>query len=80
MMKWISQPNKCNGYPKEKQQCLEFKLSHCCESDEWEIVHKLDEMGRIICHLISLDKSGRDTDKPEPSMRQRKKAAGVNIM
>ncbi len=70
--------NKCNDCPKEKQQCLEFKLSHCCESDEWEIVHKLDEMGRIICHLTSLDKSGRDPDKAEPSMRQGKKAACVN--
>ncbi len=79
MMKWISQPNKCNGCLIEREQWLDFKLSHCCDSDEWEIAHKLDEMGRILCHLISKDKSRRDTNRAEPSTRrERKRRALIN--
>jgi hypothetical protein len=76
MNEWISEPNKCIGCPIEKEQWLEFRLSHCCDSDEWEIVHKLDEMGRIICHLIWKDTLAKDTTEAEPSTRRGQKAAG----
>jgi hypothetical protein len=77
MNKWVSGPNKCNGCPIEKEQWLEFKLSHCCESDEWEIVQKLDEMKRTICHLTRKEKIARHINKAEPSVRRGQKAADL---
>jgi hypothetical protein len=56
---------------------LEFKLSHCCESDEWEIVQKLDEMKRTICHLTRKEKIARHINKAEPSVRRGQKAADL---
>lgn len=78
MSEWISEPNKCNGCPIEKEQWLEFKLSHCCESDEWEIVHKMDEMGKIICHLTSKEKIARNTDKAKSFIRTKKETVSLS--
>jgi hypothetical protein len=77
MNEWISEPNKCIGCPIEKEQWLEFKLSHCCESDEWDIFHKSDEIGRIICHLTRRENLAKEANKPEPSIRTGEKAAGL---
>ena len=78
MNKWISEPNKCNGCPIEKEQWLEFKLSHCCDSDEWNIFHKSDEIGRIICHLTRKEKMARDINKAKSSISTKKETVSVS--
>ena len=61
-----------------KKQCLEFKLSHRCDSGEWEIAYELEGLRRTICYLTS-PKPNRRYEKDFPEGANMKLPKGPDI-
>ena len=70
MRKWdfISQPNKCDGWPVEKMTPLGAKVRNICHlvQTRYDIFYGLDDQGHQVCYLRERERKTSDA-RPQTS-------------